>query len=77
MGKIPTGTWPTLKNAKQLYLKFRPGTYCTYRALEGLINMDHRCQFSVTSLLPRGGACPSYPLHYTKTEACRAVAPRK
>ena len=27
MGQIPTGTWPTPQNAKQLYLKFRPGTY--------------------------------------------------
>ena len=27
MGKIPTGTWLTLENTKQLYLTFRLGTY--------------------------------------------------
>ena len=36
MGQIPTGTWPTSQNAKQLYLKFRLGTYIfpPKRALE-------------------------------------------
>ena len=37
MGQIPTGTWPTPQNVKQLYLKFRLGTYIIFppkRALE-------------------------------------------
>ena len=62
MGKIPTGTWPTLENSKQLYLKFRLGTYSTHPALEDLINMDHRCQFSVTQFITQGRGLPFLPL---------------
>ena len=36
MGQIPTGSWPTPQNAKQLYLKFRLGNvhFPPKRALE-------------------------------------------